>query len=189
MSNGEITHKAFWSESSELYKYLKNCFLKIEWKYDFNINSFSNQVIPSYIVQIITKQIELELEDLINIYKTKDADGFNYVEEIYKGVNYKLFYKSSHLHHQISRLIRIHRRFVEADDKNESIQVIGNAKVSKEMVHDIREIKKAIGNHEISLDHLEIKTFGQLIRERCLISDVKNYKLTLKGTIIDIPEN
>jgi len=187
-SNGNISHKAFWNESSELFLFLKNCFLKIEWEYDFSLNSFSNGIIPSHIVEIIIKRIELELEDLIKIYNTKDTDGLNFVEELYKKVNYKLFYKSSYLHHQISSLIRIHRRLVNATLNSESIHVIGNAKMNKEMVNDLAKIKKSSQSDLINLDHIEINTLNQLVKEGCVQLESENYKLTLKGKIIDISE-
>lgn len=189
ISNDEISDKVFWNESYEIFQFLKNCFLKIEWEYDFSINSFSNNIVPSQILDVLINQIECELEDLIRIYQTKNIDGFNFVEEIYNGVDYKLYYRSSELHNQISSLIRIHRRFVNAVNKSESIQIIGNANINKEMLNEIMEIKKADGISKLNNGHLEVKTLNQLTKEGCLVLDGKNYKLTLKGTIIDIAEN
>ena len=185
----EITQKIFFNEESELYLFLKNHFLKIEWEYGFRINSHSNAEIPDSLAKIIISKIEIELEELINIYKSKKVSGLNFVEVYYKEVNYKLFYKSSHLHSEILSLIHLHKRVVEALTKKESIHAIGNARITEKMVSELSKIKIAKNDNSRYLIDQNQEIIRLLEEKDCIQFISGHHELTLKGKTIDIAEH
>jgi hypothetical protein len=189
IKNEQITQKIFLNESSELYLFLKNHFLKIEWEYDFRINSYSNAEIPDNLAKIIISKIEIELEDLINIYKSKEVSGLNFLEADYKEVNYKLFYKSSHLHSEILNLIQLHKRIVEALTKHESIYVVGNAKITEKMVGELSKIKMVEKDKSNYLIDQNQEIIRLLEEKECIQFINGRFELTLKGKTIDIAEH
>ncbi len=186
---GKITQKMFWNESSEIYLFLKNQFLKIEWKYDFRINSFTNAEIQYDLIKIIIEKIEIELEELIDIYKLKKISGINFVEAKYKEVSFKLFHKSSHLHSEIFHLIQFHKRVIEAVTKHESIHILGNAQITEKMVDELSKIKKAVKDKSKYLIDRKEVTIRLLVEKDCIQFENDHYELTFKGKIIDIAEN
>lgn len=70
-SEGKIFTKQFWNESADLFTFMNNTFLKIEYEYNFSINSYTNTQIPSEILTILIDKIKIELIELTNIYKLK----------------------------------------------------------------------------------------------------------------------
>lgn len=185
ISEGKVCTKHFWNESGDLFTFMNNIFLKIKYEYDFSINSYTNKQVPSEILTILIDKIEIELVELTNIYNLKKITGINFVEQTFNNVNYKLFYKSSHLHSQILRLIKTLKSLIQSKPDNMDVHIIGNAQITKNMIFELQKIKNQISTEPIKL---EDNIVNLLFEEKCIKLDTGNPTLTLKGEILNISE-
>ncbi|TCI85703.1 hypothetical protein [Tenacibaculum sp. M341] len=79
-------NRIFWSESSDIYTFLRNHTLKIEYKFNIKINSLSNNEIPMDGIKILLKGIKKDLVFLIKEFENNPVTNeLNWVEEKYMG--------------------------------------------------------------------------------------------------------
>jgi len=184
-SEGKVSAKHFWNESGDLFTFMNNIFLKIEYEYNFSINSYTNEQVPSEILTILISKIEIELIELTNIYKLKKVTGINFLEQTFNNVNYKLFYKSSHLHSQILRIIRTLKSLIDSKLDNMDVHIIGNAQITNNMIFELQKIKNHSNSKPIKIaDNI----INLLFEEKCISFNNGHPILTLKGEVLNISE-
>ncbi len=177
--------KFFVNESSETFLFLKNIFLASKSQDSFDFNSSANFNVPKIVLESMETKLDIEIEQLIKTYHSKKVSGLNFVEETYKDISYKLFYKSSDLHRQLWWLFKFAKRLKTSISKNYSVHIIGNAGISESQITEMHKIKH---NDKKTLKEQDLNILKQLEENECIQIQDGLYELTLKGQTIEIAE-
>jgi len=190
IENEEFQDRIFWNESSDVYTFLRNHTLKIEYKFDTKFNAFSDNEIPIDGIKMLVNGIKNDLNFLIGEYDNKPiTNGLNSMEMEYKGKLMKLYYKASNLHLMILNLVKLIKKLESVIAKNKKVFVCGNAYFNDNMLESLMKLKtdfKKKGTIEVK--EIQETKLTELIKNKSLIKSGKNYTLTRKGLIIDIAE-
>ncbi len=190
IGNEEFQDRIFWSESSDIYAFLRNHTLKIEHKFDTKFNAFSDNEIPMDGIKMLRDGIKKDLNFLIEEYENKPIEnGLNSVEVDYNGKRMKLYYKASKLHLMILNLIRFQKKMESVIEENKKVYVCGNAYFNDTMLETLMKIRAEFKtNGIVSINGIQETELTTLIKDKSLIKSGPNYRLTRKGLIIDIAE-
>lgn len=190
IENEEFQDRIFWNESSDIYVFLRNHTLKIEYKFDTKFNAFSDNEIPMDGIKMLADGIKNDLNFLIGEYDNKPiVNGLNSVDTEYNGKQIKLFYKASKLHLMILNLVRFLKKLESVIEKNKKVYVCGNAYFNDNMLETLMKIRSDFKtNGIVSINGIQETELIPLIKDKSLIKSGENYRLTRKGLIIDIAE-
>jgi hypothetical protein len=190
IENEKFQDKIFWNESSDLYAFLRNHTLKIEYKFDTNFNAFSDNEIPMEGIKMLSEGIKNDLNFLTSEFDNKPIEnGLNSIDEEYNGKRMKLYYKASNLHYMILNLIRFLKKLESVIEKNKKVFVCGNAHFNDEMLESLMKLRADfITNGTIEVNEIQETELTKLVKNKSLIKSDENYRLTRKGLIIDIAE-
>ena len=190
IENEEFQDRIFWNESSDIYTFLRNHTLKIEYKLDTKFNAFSDNEIPMDGIKMLADGIKNDLNFLIGEYDNKlIINGLNSVDTEYNGKQMKLYYKASKLHLMILNLVRFLKKLESVIEKNKKVYVCGNAYFNDNMLETLMKIRADFKtNGIVSINGIQETELIPLIKDKSLIKSGENYRLTRKGLIIDIAE-
>lgn len=190
IENEEFQDRIFWNESSDIYAFLRNHTLKIEYKLDTKFNAFSDNEIPMDGIKMLADGIKNDLKFLIREYDNKPiVNGLNSVDTEYNGKQMKLYYKASKLHLMILNLVRFLKKLESVIEKNKKVYVCGNAYFNDNMLETLMKIRADFKtNGIVSINGIQETELIPLIKDKSLIKSGENYRLTRKGLIIDIAE-
>ena len=190
IENEEFQDRIFWNESSDIYTFLRNHTLKIEYKLDTKFNAFSDNEIPMDGIKMLADGIKNDLNFLIGEYDNKPIiNGLNSVETEHNRKQMKLYYKASKLHLMILNLVRFLEKLESVIEKNKKVYVCGNAYFNDNMLETLMKIRADFKTKGIvSINGIQETELIPLIKDKSLIKSGKNYRLTRKGLIIDIAE-
>lgn len=120
-NQGPKTHE-FWSNQNDCYIYLGQLFIDFEFEFNQSLSILTDEFeLNQKQVNFLIVGLENRIDNLIEKFKPMVHSRGTPISNIYKGIDYNFYIRSSHNHKLINRLIKFHKFLVDTISSDKSI--------------------------------------------------------------------